>query len=265
MSSVARPHNLYCLIAVSPSLSQPRFSRCAVTLRYPVTPTSLSTSIPSVAALTPHHSVPPGRAVSAAALQALTLSPDNAISIAPLSLQYSFTPTSFSPAATNAAPQTTASSTHDFDISRKYIHLVPQKLELIVQLPFPAKTDYCVVVQQHVVSMKHVLADTLSCCGDPSNCTLDSVIWSSGWITPLHRLFRKAVTTGINSPISRLVNAFVNKFCVHLKKKHSTFPSAFRLLLRPLNITIRQRLPKAGHSTSCGRSESQQERCVPHI
>ena len=85
---------------------------------------------------------------------------------------------------------------------------------------FPREPITLLGVQQLIASAKLVLAGTLSRCDDSPHGTLDSLRWSPGWITPLHRCFSGEQSRQAPTPrCPVLTTTFLNRCAITFGKR----------------------------------------------
>ena len=120
-------------------------------------------------------------------------------------------------------------------IRHNYKHLNMKNLELITRMSFAQGVDPTAGLYKLISSLRLVQAEILAVCDESGTISLDSARWVTGWHVPLHKSFRRALSSpqAASSDLPRIINGFFTAVRLHLETD-DTGPSAFRLLLQSL-------------------------------
>ena len=97
-------------------------------------------------------------------------------------------------------------------------------------MPFAQGVDPAAALYKPISSARLVQAEILAVCDDSGTINLDSALWVMRRHVPLHKSFRKALSSmqAASSDLPRIIDGFFAAVRLHLETD-DTGPSAFRL------------------------------------
>ena len=104
-------------------------------------------------------------------------------------------------------------------------------MEAITRLPFHPGAGVTTSLGRLLSSVNLVQAEILAVCDETGTSSLTSESWVLGWHTPLHKIFRRALSSalGNKSELPRLIDGFFRQVRSHLEQDNKG-SSAFKLV-----------------------------------